>query len=186
MRVNISRYYSTNKHFYASVFISNITNVSDSVVPRPSDPFFLSVECEVFLAKLWDSICPHTPRPHRTAQQDHEGLSRLGLGRCVSGPLASRRPRGGEGCPAAGPGLARPRGGSGSGGSHSARAPVPVGHSGRHAQHLGGPRRVSLRLNPRRGGRTLFPRCSGGEPSIRGRVPGRKGAGRGGPAATSR
>lgn len=122
MRVNISRYYLTNKHFYASVFISNITNVSDSVVPRPSDPFFLSVECEVFLAKLWDSICPHTPRPHRTAQQDHEGLSRLGLGRCVSGPLASRRPRGGEGCPAAGPGLARPRGGSGSGGSHSARA----------------------------------------------------------------
>lgn len=45
-------------------------------------------------ATLWDSICSHTPRPHRTAQPDHEGLSRLRLGRCVSGPLASRRPRG--------------------------------------------------------------------------------------------
>lgn len=76
----------------------------DCVTLRPSDPFFLSVECKVLLAKLWDSICPYTPRPHRTAQQDHEGLSRLGLGRCVSGPLASRRPRGGEGCPPAGPG----------------------------------------------------------------------------------
>lgn len=45
-------------------------------------------------SKLWDSICSHTPRPHRTAQPDHEGLSRLRLGRCVSGPLASRRPHG--------------------------------------------------------------------------------------------
>lgn len=146
---------------------------------RPSAPSFLSLE--------WmEEPSSGTPLGRKgQLSRTTKASPASGLGGRVSGPLASRRPSGlGEakaacppGCPPSPETLWQRR-------SQSARAPVPVGHPGRHAQHLRGPHRVLLYLCPRRGGLTFSPRCRDQPPTGR-PVPRRKGAGRGGASSPS-